>query len=58
MYVDFGLTNDIGISNHILGDKLLSDVIVQSDIENLDILVSGPIPNNPSDALLSDKFGK
>jgi hypothetical protein len=29
MYVDFGLTNEIGISNHILGDKSLSDVIVQ-----------------------------
>ena len=56
MYVDFGLTNDLGISNHILGDKLLDDVIVKSDIKNLDILVSGPIPNNPSDALLSDKF--
>ena len=53
MYVDFGLTNDIGMSNHILGDKSLSDVIVQSDIKNLDIDLS----KRPGE-LSSDTFYK
>ena len=34
----------------------LSKVIQKSDVTNLDILFSGPLPANPSDALLKDKF--
>jgi capsular exopolysaccharide synthesis family protein len=56
LYSEFGLENDIGISNHILGDKTLNEIILSSEIENLDILVSGPLPSNPSDALVKDKF--
>ena len=58
LYTDFSLNNDIGMTSHILGDKLLNDVIVKSNIENLDILISGPVPANPSDALLNEKFKK
>jgi len=56
LYTDFSLNNDLGMTSHILGDKSLNEVIVKSDIENLDILISGPVPANPSDALLSEKF--
>ena len=56
IYADFSLENDLGISNHILGSKSLDEVLLKSDVENLDVLVSGPIPSNPSDALLTDKF--
>ena len=56
LYSEFDLENTIGISNHILGDKTLNEIILPSEIENLDILVSGPLPNNPSDALVKDKF--
>ena len=58
IYADFSLNNDIGISNYVLGDKSIDEVVLKSDIENLDVLVSGPLPKNPSDALLSDKFTK
>ena len=56
LYTDFSLKNDLGMTNHILGDKLLNEVVIKSDIENLDILISGPVPANPSDALLNEKF--
>ena len=56
IYDDFGLENTIGISNHILSDKIVNEIIVHSEIENLDILISGPIPNNPSDILVAEKF--
>ena len=36
LYDEFGLENDIGISNHILGDKTINEVIQHSEIENLD----------------------
>jgi len=58
LYTDFSLTNDLGMTNHILGDRLLDDVVLKSEIDNLDILISGPVPANPSDALLNEKFNK
>jgi capsular exopolysaccharide synthesis family protein len=58
IYADFDMENTLGISNHILSDKSLTDVIISSDVENLDILVSGPLPQNPSDALHTEKFVK
>ena len=56
LYRDFEFDNKKGISNHVLSDMPLSKVIHKSDITNLDILFSGPLPENPSDALLKDKF--
>ena len=56
IYADFGFNNLKGLTNHLLGDLELSEVILKSDIENLDVLISGPIPANPADALLTDKF--
>ena len=56
IYADFGFENVKGISNHVLSDLPLSETILKSDIENLDVLISGPLPSNPSDALLTDMF--
>ena len=56
LYNDFSLKNDLGMTSHIFGDKSLNEVIIKSDVENLDILISGPVPANPSDALLNEKF--
>lgn len=58
IYADFSLENNLGISNHVLDDKKLNEVILKSEIENLDVLVSGPIPKNPSDALITKKFSE
>ena len=56
LYADFGFENTKGISNHIFSDLVLSEVILKSDIDNLDVLISGPLPLNPSDTLLSENF--
>ena len=56
LYSDFGFENKKGISNYILFNEPLSKVIFKSDIDNLDVLFAGPLPENPSDALLEDKF--
>lgn len=56
IYADFGFENVKGISNHVLSDLPLFETILKSDIENLDVLISGPLPSNPSDALLTDTF--
>ena len=56
VWVDFELTNDIGLSNYINDNIKFKDVIKDVGIENLDVVLSGPVPNNPADTLLSDKF--
>ena len=56
LYAAFNLENTFGITNHLLSDAPLNDIIMKSEIDGLDVLISGPIPQNPSDALLTDKF--
>ena len=56
VWVDFELTNDIGLSNYINGDIKFNDIVKDVGIDNLDVVLSGPVPNNPADTLLSDKF--
>ena len=31
-------------------------MILKSEIDNLDVLTAGPLPANPSDTLLTEKF--
>ena len=58
LYSDFGIVNNKGITNYVSSDIKLSEIIIKTEIENLDIIVSGPLPSDPSDILLSDNFQK
>lgn len=57
IFQDFGLNNQIGIVNYIIGDKTIDEIIVKSKIPNLDIITSGPIPPNPSELIMSESMG-
>lgn len=46
----------IGLSNYLSGMNTLEEVLYQTNIENLDIIFTGPVPPNPSDLLGSDTF--
>ena len=50
----FELKNDIGITNYLMGQKEISELIIKSKISNLDLMLCGTIPNNPSELILSD----
>ena len=41
--------------NYLIGDESLDNLIEKTEIENLDILTSGPIPPNPSELLISEE---
>jgi len=57
IYKYFDLTNNIGLTNIIVERKEIGLVKKKIDkLENLDILLTGPIPPNPSEILSSDKF--
>ena len=50
----FGVSNDVGTSSVLAGLNSLKEATMVSAIENLDVLVAGPIPPNPSELLMSD----
>ncbi|MET0466185.1 MAG: polysaccharide biosynthesis tyrosine autokinase [Chitinophagaceae bacterium] len=51
-----GMPKSAGISNYLLGQASLKDVIIPiPNQENLFVLPCGPIPPNPSELLLDDK---
>ncbi|MCS5488976.1 GumC family protein [Algoriphagus limi] len=59
IYDDFGLKNDIGLSTFLSGqEEEWTKIIKQTQYENLDLIVSGPIPPNPSELLFSINFEK
>ncbi|WP_430790409.1 CpsD/CapB family tyrosine-protein kinase [Virgibacillus flavescens] len=58
IHYTFRMDNLKGLSNILVGDQALEDVITASDIDNLDLISCGPIPPNPSELLASRKMEK
>lgn len=59
IFNDFGLKNDVGLSTYLSGQEDdFRKIIKKTDHENLDVIVSGPIPPNPSELLFSINFEK
>jgi capsular exopolysaccharide synthesis family protein len=52
----FEVSNAAGSSSVLAGIQSLDSTIIKSEVKNLDILVGGPIPPNPSELLMSDKL--
>lgn len=52
----FGLPNDVGFTTVLLGDASVSEAVQKVPGEhNLSVLVSGPVPPNPSELLSSNR---
>lgn len=47
-----------GLAHFLAGQKALGDVCLQTDIENMDIIFSGPFVPNPAELLESELFLK
>ena len=58
IFGDFGIKNDIGVVNYIIGEESLETVIQRTEIEFLDVITSGPIPPNPSELLINERLGE
>ncbi len=50
----FGIPQEKGLSNILVGDAELEDVLTHTEIPNLDIIPSGHIPPNPAELLSSE----
>ena len=51
IFNDFNLPNDKGLSTFLSNQSTKSEVIQKTENKNLDIILSGPIPPNPSELL-------
>ncbi|MDW8849291.1 polysaccharide biosynthesis tyrosine autokinase [Flavobacterium sp. MMLR14_040] len=51
---EFNLSNQAGVVNYLIKQKTLSEIINPTEIPNLDVILSGPIPPNPSELIISE----
>lgn len=52
-----GIEDNIGVTNYLTGKVDLSRIIYEStDIDNFDLILTGPVPPNPSEMLASTAF--
>ncbi|MEM1207084.1 MAG: polysaccharide biosynthesis tyrosine autokinase, partial [Acidobacteriota bacterium] len=52
----FGLSNRAGLVNHLTAQADIGSLFVETDVPNLWVCPSGPIPPNPSELLASDRM--
>nr|WP_321315620.1 CpsD/CapB family tyrosine-protein kinase [uncultured Ligilactobacillus sp.] len=61
VHQSFRVSNRYGLSNIITSSSNsvnISEMIDHTNIDNLDVLTSGPIPPNPAELLGSERFGR
>ncbi|MGC3979295.1 MAG: polysaccharide biosynthesis tyrosine autokinase [Paludibacteraceae bacterium] len=51
-----GLTEKDGVTNYLIGEKSLEELILKKDNINFDILLAGTVPPNPGELIRSDKL--
>jgi len=56
LHKTFQVSNDIGLSNYLAHQCEASDVINHSNQKNLDFIISGPVPPNPSELLYTARM--
>ncbi len=56
IFEDFRRNNEVGLSTFLSGLSEFEQVIQNTDIKNLFLVSGGPVPPNPSELLLTDRF--
>jgi len=56
LHKTFQAPNDIGLTNYLANQCDIAKIISHSKQENLDFIVSGPVPPNPSELLHSKRM--
>lgn len=56
IFDDFNIHNDKGVVNYLIGDATMDEIKQPSGIDHLDVILSGPIPPNPSELIISDEM--
>jgi succinoglycan biosynthesis transport protein ExoP len=54
LFEEFNLSNDVGVVNYLIKQKKIDEIINPTHIPFLDVILSGPIPPNPAEMIMSD----
>jgi tyrosine-protein kinase Etk/Wzc len=55
VHQEFGASNMIGISSFLIDKAVIDDIILPTEIENLDLISAGPAAPNPAELIASDR---
>jgi capsular exopolysaccharide synthesis family protein len=58
LHVPMGVSRETGLTNLIVGDRSCDEVIQKTEIPNLDLVPCGPLPPNPAELLMTQRFAK
>lgn len=53
IFADFDVSNEKGVVNYLIGEENLEAIIQETKIPNLDVIIAGTVPPNPSELLIS-----
>ena len=56
LHQSMGVSRDRGLSNLLLGETSLEEAVKSTDVPNLFVLPCGPMPPNPAELLLTQRF--
>ncbi len=55
VHQEFGASNMIGISSYLIDKAVIDDIILPTEIENLDLISAGPAAPNPAELISSER---
>lgn len=55
---EFNLTNDVGVVNYLIKQKSLDQIVNTTSIPYLDVILSGPVPPNPSELIIGEAMAE
>lgn len=55
VYEKLNINNETGLSSYLSNQAAFKDIVQTSNIQNLDVITSGPIPPNPAELTASSK---
>ena len=56
IHIGFGVKNDKGMSEILVGKNQISECVKNSPLKNLDFITAGTLPPNPSELIVSNEF--
>ncbi|MCF6297592.1 MAG: polysaccharide biosynthesis tyrosine autokinase [Flavobacteriaceae bacterium] len=58
LHKEFNIENNTGLSNYLIGNMQVSDIIKETQFDQLFVMCSGPIPPNPAELLLKKNMAE
>lgn len=52
----FNISNKKGVVNYLINEVVIDTIVYTTEFENLDVIVSGPVPPNPSELLMNQRL--